>query len=135
MEGHGEQGRRRRDRVFIAGGLVLATAGIYGVVSYTVSQRTREFGVRIAMGAGVKDVLRLVMKQGLALILTGVVLGLAGAVVLTRFLASRIYGLSPFEILVPLSVIWILVMAALTACYIPARRATNVDPIVALRYE
>jgi putative ABC transport system permease protein len=118
--------------VLAVGGMVLATLGIYGVLSYVVSQRTREFGVRIAMGATAKDVLGMVMKRGLALVLEGAALGLVGAFALSRVLASRIYGLSSFEVLIPLSVTWILVMVALAACYIPARRATKVDPMVAL---
>jgi putative ABC transport system permease protein len=121
--------------VLAVGGLVLAAVGTYGVLSYAVAQRAREFGIRIALGALPGDVLGIVMKRGMALTLVGALLGVVGALAVARFLASRIYGLSSLEVFIPLSVTSLLVIVALAACYIPARRATKVDPMVALRHE
>jgi putative ABC transport system permease protein len=115
--------------------VLLASVGIYGVISYAVSQRTREIGVRIALGARPSDVLRLILREGLKLVLIGVAIGVAAALALTRFLATLLYGVSATDPLILVSVASLLVVTALAACYVPARRAMRVDPIIALRCE
>jgi len=115
--------------------MVLAMLGIYGVTAYYVTQRTREIGIRIALGAQVRDVLRLILRRGLFLSLGGVLLGVAGAFALTRYLSSLLFGVKPFDGLTLIGVCLILVAVCLLACYLPARRATKVDPLEALRYE
>ncbi len=115
--------------------LLLATAGVFGVMAYSVSRRTREFGVRIALGAGSGDVLTMVLGQGLRTIFIGVAIGIAGSLALTRTVESLLFGVTPTDPLTFASVTLLLVAAALLACYIPARRATRVDPMIALRYE
>jgi putative ABC transport system permease protein len=115
--------------------LTLASVGIYGVIGFAVSQRTREIGVRMALGAKPSDVLRMVLREGMKLVAVGVVLGIAAALVLTRLLGGMVYGVKVRDPLIFALVNVLLVAVSLAACYIPARRATRVDPLVALRYE
>ena len=115
--------------------LLLATAGVFGVMAYSVSRRTREIGVRVALGARRSDVLRMVLGQGLRTILIGLAIGIAGSLALTRTVESLLFGVTPTDPLTFAGVTLLLVAAALLACYIPARRATRVDAMVALRHE
>ena len=121
--------------IFAAAALILAAVGLYGVVSYAVGQRTHEFGVRMALGAGQRDVVRLVLGRGVKLAVLGLLLGSVGALALSRLLARLVYGISPRDPLTYVGVGLLLLAVSLVASYLPARRAARVEPVTALRYE
>jgi ABC-type antimicrobial peptide transport system permease subunit len=115
--------------------LALGIIGIYGVISYSVSQRRREFGIRVALGAHPGRLLKMVLRQGAKMALAGVVIGFGGAFALTRLMTSLLFGVAARDPATFVAVAALLVLVVLLACYLPARRAMKVDPIVALRYE
>jgi putative ABC transport system permease protein len=115
--------------------LVLAAIGIYGVTAYSVAQRTREIGIRTALGATQQDILRMIAARGIALAIAGVACGSAGAIGLTRFMKSLLFGIDPADAATLTAACGLLVPATIAACYIPARRATKIEPLGALRYE
>jgi putative ABC transport system permease protein len=121
--------------VFAVIALLLAGAGLYAVMAYAVSRRTHEIGIRLALGAGSRDILRIITGQGLKLTVAGLAIGLVGAFALTRVMARILYGVSAADPLTFILISLLLSLVALLACYLPARRATKVDPIIALRCE
>jgi putative ABC transport system permease protein len=121
--------------IFAAIAMVLAATGIYGVMSYSVSQRTHEIGIRMALGASRGDVLKMVTGRGMVLTSIGVVIGLGAAFGVTQWMSSLLFGVTATDVVTFVSIPLILVIVALVACFIPARRATKIDPIQALRYE
>jgi putative ABC transport system permease protein len=121
--------------IFAGAALLLAAIGLYGVISYSVAQRTRELGIRIALGAQRSDVLRLILRQGMTLVAAGVIFGIAASLGLTRLIASLLYGISASDPITFFLLSAALVFVAFIACWLPARRASAVDPIIALRAE
>ena len=115
--------------------LILTAIGVYGVVAYSVAQRTRELGIRMALGAQRRDVLKLILLKGVLLVAWGSAIGLVACYWLSRLISSQLYGIKPYDPATLVSVAFLLATVAILASYIPARRATKVDPLVALRYE
>ena len=132
-----EQRRFSMDIVasFAATALLLAALGIYGVISHIVSERTRDIGIRLALGAQRGKIMAMVLRQGLGLAMAGAALGLVGSVIVSHLMAGLLYGVRPTDLLTFAGVAVLLIGIALLACYLPARRAMRVDPMVALRYE
>jgi putative ABC transport system permease protein len=121
--------------IFATLALILAGVGVYAVMSYSVTQRTHEIGVRMAVGAERRDVIKLILREGMLLTVIGMSLGLAGALALTRIVASLLFDVSPNDLITFTLIALLLIHIALLACYIPARRATKIDPMLALRHE
>jgi putative ABC transport system permease protein len=121
--------------LFASLALLLSAVGVYGVISYFVSQRTHEIGIRMALGAQPSDVVRLVISEGLVMILIGLAVGLAGSLFLGRYLANFLFEVRPVDPVTIVFVTLLLVLVSLLACFLPARRAAQVDPVVALRYQ
>jgi ABC-type antimicrobial peptide transport system permease subunit len=121
--------------IFAGTALLLATAGIYSVTAYAVARRTREIGVRMALGATGSEILRMILRDGVFTTAIGVTLGIAGSLFVTRAMESLLFGVSPTDPVTFAGITSVLVLVTLTACWIPARRAMRVDPLVALRYE
>ena len=121
--------------VFALAALVLAMAGVFGVLAYSVAQRTQEIGVRVALGATPGGILKMVLGQGLVTVAIGLAIGLAGSLLLTRTMRSMLFEVSPNDPLTIAGIALLLMLIAMVASYIPARRATRVDPMIALRYE
>jgi putative ABC transport system permease protein len=126
---------RNTCRSFGATALLLTGLGIYGVISYIVSERTHEIGIRLALGVEKRSILQMVLRQGLGLAIAGAAVGLIGAVVVSHLMTGLLYGVRPTDPLTFAGVALLLIAVALLACYIPARRAIRVDPMVTLRYE
>jgi putative ABC transport system permease protein len=121
--------------LFALTALLLAGIGIYGVIAYIVSEQTHEIGIRLALGAQKRNILSAVLRQGLQLAITGAVVGIVGAMIVARLMAGLLYGVRPTDPLTFGAVALLLIAVALFACYLPARRALRVDPMVALRHE
>jgi putative ABC transport system permease protein len=121
--------------VFAGFALLLTVIGIYGVISYSVAQRTNELGIRLALGASQGDVLRLVLSGGFKLALAGIAVGIVLSFAVTRYMSSLLFGVRPTDLFTFGALAILLLVVSLLACYLPARRATKVDPLVALRYE
>jgi ABC-type antimicrobial peptide transport system permease subunit len=120
---------------FAVTALLLAALGIYGVISFIVSERTRDIGIRLALGAQRGKIMGMILRQGLGLATAGAALGLVGSVIVSHLMAGLLFGVSPTDLLTFAGVTLVLTAVALAACYIPARRAMRVDPMIALRYE
>jgi putative ABC transport system permease protein len=120
---------------FAAIALALSLVGIYGVTAYSAAQRTREIGIRIALGAQRRELLGLLLRQGMLLVACGVIAGVTASLALTRFLATMLFAVQPTDLLTFSSVVLLLVAVSAAACFLPARRAMRVDPLVALRHE